>query len=189
MKKFLTMFLILAMVLSLSFTALAVDATYENETWTPNGGNTQDVTVEVTDVTSADEVRYVVVAWESMEFTYNKGSEGTWNTTTHSYDNVVGADWEDDSATITVTSHSNVEVTASATFDGSAISTNFGVTATITGNGSIATADAEQYRTDADNDGKLDAPTTTFTVTVTGAPDENYAEDANVVGTITISIT
>lgn len=66
------------------------------------------------DVISAD------IQWEGLEFTYTAGNVGTWNPADHSYTGSTEGSWSDEKGSITVTNHSNVAVTASFGFAGSA---------------------------------------------------------------------
>ena len=110
MKKIIAIALSLILVLSLSVTAFA--ATIDNDTVTSDAGiakGTYDAVVE------ADEVYSVDVEWAGLtSFVYKDTDEGSWNPGTHEYDNTVPAHWEG-AATVTVTNHSNVEVTVDVT--------------------------------------------------------------------------
>lgn len=124
MKKVFALILAVMMIATMSVTAFAAESPATN-----NGGDTA-ITVKgtYTGGDTASDVISVGIAWDAMEFTYNAGSEGTWNPTTHKYDNVVAAGWSTDTATITVTNHSNVAVTATLKWE-----KNTALTGTITG--------------------------------------------------------
>lgn len=67
----------------------------------------------------------VDIEWDSLVFTYHAGSGSTWDAQTHSYQTTDGG-WTDDTATITVTNHSDTAVLAGFSFAGrSGIHGNF----------------------------------------------------------------
>lgn len=65
---------------------------------------------------AVEDVVSVDVAWESMDFTYTKGSVGTWNPDTHSYTSASDGSWSTSKSGITVKNHSNVGVEAGFAF-------------------------------------------------------------------------
>lgn len=80
------------------------------------------------DPTTADiiapnaEVISVDISWDSMEFTYIAPGKGTWNPETHDYENATEGSWAATSGAdpkITVTNHSNVDVSTSFAFQSS----------------------------------------------------------------------
>lgn len=112
MKKILTGIFALSLVASMSFQTFAV---------TNDGTSGTDITVNGTyqaaeapaDVTSVD------IVWDAMEFTYTAPSKGTWNASTHEYENATEGGWAATGGTdlkITVTNHSNVPVNANFAF-------------------------------------------------------------------------
>ena len=106
MKKIIAIALSLILVLSLSVTAFA--ATIDNDTVTSDAGTAKGTYAAGQD---AADVYSVNVEWAGLtSFVYKDTVEGTWNPGTHEYDNTVPAHWEGE-ATVTVTNHSNVEVT------------------------------------------------------------------------------
>ena len=107
MKKIFALILAVMMIATMSVTAFAA------ETVTTDGDKV-DITVNgtYTPSTGAGEKISVLVEWDAMTFTYTEGSAGTWNPETHSYDGTTNGGWSTDTATITVTNHSNVAVTA-----------------------------------------------------------------------------
>lgn len=71
-----------------------------------------------TDYLEAQKVISADVAWESMKFTYAKEQQGTWNPEKHSYEGAVKeAGWIKNNAKITLTNHSNTELTADFSFE------------------------------------------------------------------------
>ena len=112
MKKILTGIFALSLVASMSFQTFAV---------TNDGTSGTDITVNGTyqaaeapaDVTSVD------IVWDAMDFTYTAPSKGTWNASTHEYENATEGGWAGTGGTdpkITVTNHSNVPVNANFAF-------------------------------------------------------------------------
>ncbi len=169
MKKLFVLALALVMVLALGttvfaakeITAAAGSATSGNVTGTYNAG------------TPGAPVYCVDVTWEGLAFTYHGQTDGTWNPDSHSYGGTIEAGWDDQSATITVTNHSNVDVTATASFN-KAADTDYAMT--FTGNDVTvgnALGGSAQTKTIT---GKMSAGTLT-----TG-------DNAKVLGTITLTI-
>ena len=115
MKKFLASALAFALAISTSVTAFAANAD------TNDGTKGTDITVNGTyqaAETTADVIS-VDIAWDAMDFTYTAPSKGTWNASTHEYENATEGGWAATSGTdpkITVTNHSNVSVDASFDF-------------------------------------------------------------------------
>ena len=112
MKKILTGIFALSLVASMSFQTFAV---------TNDGTSGTDITVNGTyqaaeapaDVTSVD------IVWDAMDFTYTAPSKGSWNASTHEYENATDGCWAATGGTdpkITATNHSNVTVNASFAF-------------------------------------------------------------------------
>ena len=58
------------------------------------------------------EIVSVEVNWGEMKFTYSPAAKGTWNPANHKYENGQEAKWSCSGNDITVTSHSNVPLTA-----------------------------------------------------------------------------
>ncbi len=82
------------------------------------GGNSHEVTATYTPGDSESTVYKVDITWGSLEFTYTDSSKGTWNTDTHKYVDAKEGKWSwvDGANEITVTNHSNAEVTATASY-------------------------------------------------------------------------
>ena len=115
MKKFLASAFAFALAISISVTAFAAN------TDTNDGTKGTDIAVNGTyqaaeapaDVISVD------IVWDAMDFTYTAPSKGTWNASTHEYENATEGGWAATSGTdpkITVTNHSNVPVNANFAF-------------------------------------------------------------------------
>lgn len=187
MKKFISFTLAVMMIATMSVTAFAAETSpMENKT---EGSYSITVNGTYTPAQGGAEKVSVTVAWENMEFTYDAGSEGTWNEKTHSYDNTVAAKWSDEKGTITVTNHSNVAVTATLAWK-----QNESITGTITGTFSgsdvennvltLESADQEKYRIE-NADGTYPAPTKTAQFGISG---DGIEKTENNLGTITVTI-
>lgn len=130
----------------------------------PSATATCDVDILITgketpEAWNDDEAKYkVVVAWQSLTFTYTAGE---WDTTNHTY----GEDgqWDKESADITVTNHSNWGVVYTPSWTNSGAKN--GVTATL--------SVTEATKIAACPEGATDAPNGTVTVTVSGVPTVN----------------
>ncbi len=110
MKKVLAF--LVAFVLSIASSTMIFAAEVDD-------GN-KDVTASYHPGSTSDTIYNVDVTWGSMEFDYTAPAQGTWNPTTHEYDNpgLTGI-WtcDTDANKITVTNHSNAEVEALLTYD------------------------------------------------------------------------
>lgn len=147
-----------------------------------NGAGNSNQDVDVTVDHTFTEVYAVDIEWGSLAFTYST-TYGGWNKTTHEYDNVTG-NWDTASKTITVTNHSNKDVTVKTVYAGTETQVA-GVTVSVTGDSVADTAitlDAgvESSPSTADN--------TTITVGVSGTPENRRADSTVTVGSITITI-
>ena len=110
MKKFVFILLTLALVLVMSTTAFA--ETIENNP----GSQDIDVSAKYVDSVSAPTKYSVDVTWGAMEFTYTVSGTKTWDPETHTYTTSTQPTWTASGNTITVTNHSNTDITASFTF-------------------------------------------------------------------------
>ncbi len=119
MKKLISVIAVLALVLAMSVPAFAAEALSGNSA---SGKGENDYTIGVNGVynagSAAADVISVDIAWESMEFTYNAGSAGTWNPGTHQYENASNGSWAANPKKITLKNHSNVAVNATFAFAG-----------------------------------------------------------------------
>ena len=172
MKKSLTIFLAIALIISLPINAFA--ETYDSR----NGDDYKEQTGEVKiNINSGKTVYYVEVVWESLVFTYNFANSGNWDPEYHTYDGPANVGWDKTSASITVKNHSNAAIEVTASFaDGSIEQTiqdpNKKITATLDQTiQNIETADQVPY-----NNNKDDAPNRTFTVTISGTPNEDTTD-------------
>lgn len=148
-----------------------------------SAAGSDDQNVNVTVDHTFVEVYAVDIEWGSLEFTYSTTYNG-WNKTTHEYDNVTG-NWDTASKTITVTNHSNKDVTVKTVYAPDNQKQVAGVTVSVTGDSVADTAitlDAgvESSPSTADN--------TTITVGVSGTPENRRADSTVTVGAITVTI-
>lgn len=110
MKKLLSLILALAMVMSLSVTALAAETNNGTE-------NTSiDVNAMYSDGVSTPDVISVNVEWGAMSFTYSVSGTKQWDATKHEYTANSNAAWTASGNTVTVTNHSNIAVKAELSF-------------------------------------------------------------------------
>jgi len=117
MKKFLALAFAFALAISASVTAFAAN------TDTNDGTKGTDITVNGTyqAAEAPEDVISVDIVWDAMDFTYTAPSKGTWNASTHEYENANEGGWAATSGTdpkITVTNHSNLDVQAIFAFNG-----------------------------------------------------------------------
>lgn len=172
MKKFVSIFLTLALVLAMSTTAFA--ATIESNP------DSRDIDVNAKYVGGVSvPTRYSVdLTWGAMEFTYTVSGTKTWDPETHTYTTSTQPVWTASGNTITVTNHSNTDITASFAFSA--------LTAynTVTGSFSSATLTLPTAEGKAVNDAVLTGQTS-FTLGGTLASD---ITDFTNVGTVLVTI-
>ena len=113
-----------------------------------------------------------------MEFTYREGSSPTWDPTTHTSKAGGTGGWSHNGNTVTVTNHSNTEVTATLAYASTegfkGISGSLGNKSTMT----LKTAEGTQF---------ANAPTDTAALTLSGALGSNVTRSTQI-GTITVTI-
>ena len=131
------------------------------------------------------EIVSVKVKWGEMKFTYSPVAKGTWNPAKHEYENRQEAKWSCSGNDITVTSHSNVPLTATLKYtsadDFNGITGKFVNTqnAEFTNNTmDIPTAEGTEVG---------NPPTVTAYLILDGVLDKNTDNDS-VSGTVTITI-
>lgn len=174
-KKLLALLLAGAMVMGLSVTAMAAEATNHFANKELQGitlkaqqnvpySDKNDVTVKV-NPNNPGAVYYVIVEWDNLEFTYNFGDAPEWDPLTHQYTSNNATGWgttaESRDRNIKVTNHSNREMNVTASFaENSSIlqKTVNNVTAKLN-NASITLATGEGLAFG-------DASNSTFTVTI-----------------------
>ena len=100
MKKIISLTLALMLILSMSTIAFAAEQS-----------DSHDVTARYEKTENEEAIYNVDIAWGELTFTYSEHTEKTWNPATHTYDEDVTGGWDKTEASVTVTNHSNVEVT------------------------------------------------------------------------------
>ena len=172
MKKFVSIFLTLALFLAMNTTAFA--ATIESSP------DSQDIDVNAKYVGGVSvPTRYSVdLTWGAMEFTYTVSGTKTWDPESHTYTTSTQPVWTASGNTITVTNHSNTDITASFAFSA--------LTAynTVTGSFSSASLTLPTAEGKAVNDAVLTGQTS-FTLGGTLASD---IMDFTNVGTVIVTI-
>ena len=134
MKKFFALALAIVMICALSVTCFAAI------TSDGSGSETETVTATYVGPQTSGEVFGVDVTFGSMAFTYTDDIQGTWNPDEHNYTGAADAAWscETDANKVTVTNHSNVDITVTVAYadnteDGvNTVTGKFGVNATTT---------------------------------------------------------
>ena len=180
MKKKAALVLTLAMVFSLAPLSAYAD------TLTAVGGTaSHNVTATYVDGSSGGaggaggKVYSVDITWGDMAFTY-KAEAGTWNPANHTYTGAEGGVWtvdKDGGNTITVTNHSNTDVTAA--FSYAAAEGFTGISGSFD-NASLALKSA--VGTEVKN-----APSGTAALTLTGALGSDTTANTTI-GTITVTL-
>lgn len=172
MKKFVSIFLTLALFLAMNTTAFA--ATIESSP------DSQDIDVNAKYVGGVSvPTRYSVdLTWGAMEFTYTVSGTKTWDPESHTYTTSTQPVWTASGNTITETNHSNTDITASFAFSA--------LTAynTVTGSFSSASLTLPTAEGKAVNDAVLTGQTS-FTLGGTLASD---ITDFTNVGTVIVTI-
>lgn len=174
MKQIFTLALTFLLVFSLvTVTAFAADATIN----AAGGTATKPVTASYRSGAGGGTVYSVDITWGSMAFTYSEGSGSTWNPATHTYSSGGEGGWSNSGNTVTVTNHSNAQVTANLAYDSEqgyeGISGNFNKSTM-----NLATAVNTPFAS---------APTDTAALTLSGTLASTLT-DPTTVGTITVTI-
>lgn len=111
-RKTVFLLLVLTMVMTLSASTFATII---------GKGETDSTTVTGTYKGQAAEspVYGVDISWAGLDFTYNAAYAGKWNPETHAYEGSTKASWEG-TTTITITNHSNADITATPSYTAAA---------------------------------------------------------------------
>ena len=151
---------------------------------TYNAAGSPSQNVEVTVSHTIAEVYAVDIEWGSLTFTYST-AYSDWDKTTHTYKTENGGWAGETSKTITVTNHSNKDVTVKTVYAPDAEKQIAGVTVNVTGESVAENA----ITLDAGREHSPDtADKTEITVGVSGAPNDKRADKTVIVGSITITI-
>lgn len=184
MKRLTAMLLALVMVFSLSVTAFADEAGTETTAnkATANEASEYKASIDVNGKyisrLDSDKIISVDVKWQDMNFTYYAKRQGTWNPAEHTYDGEKTATWDKTTSDITVTNHSNAEVTATLSYTPSVTSVEGKLSEeTLT----LESAAQEKYMGDNANQ----APSATSTFTISGTMNDESGTD---LGTITVAL-
>ena len=112
MKKTISILLTLVLMLSLSVTAFAANAS------TAPATDSADINATYVAGAAGGVVFSVDIEWSAMNFTYQAAGQPVWDPETHSYSEAIPEKWEG-SGTVTITNHSNtaLDVTPSYAMD------------------------------------------------------------------------
>lgn len=111
MKKFVSLALALVLVLALSVTVFAAGFDAITADGAVTGGNSQNVTINVTPLVSTDKYA-AVITWELNEVTYAEGTR-VWDTDKMEWGETTGAAWSDSAAgTVAVQNKSSKPISA-----------------------------------------------------------------------------
>jgi len=115
MKKFLTITLAIAMILTMG--SISVFAATTNIDEVP-GSDSADVKATYEAGSTASTVYSVDIEWGSLEFTYTAEKQGEWDPATHTYDGLEYAKWSTETGDniIKVSNHSNTSVGVQAKY-------------------------------------------------------------------------
>ena len=142
----------------------------------------EEVYVNYTPGSSASRVVSADISWGSLVFEYKDAVEGTWNPTTHQFDNYVAARWEcvTNANAITVTNHSNTNISVSLTY------TNYSAFSGLTGSFDKSSFTLES----AVGTSRNAAPTQTAYLTLSGTfvPSGTASSNGYAVGAVTVII-
>ena len=176
MKKLFATALALAMVLSLSTTALAAG----NVNGAGVGSQDPiDVTAKYNDDATEPTVYSVDLTWEDMTFTYNESGTRTWDPDTHTYTDTTSAGWDKISATVTATNHSNAQVTVKFDYTPQGAT---GVNASMSKDSFKLAAGVENKPNEAATD------SSNLTIDSRTKPNATVSAAGTVIGTITVTI-
>ena len=145
------------------------------------GNSSQNVNVSVSETLNT--VYAVDIEWGTLTFAYS--TEFDWVQSNHSYTEKAAA-WNQTSNTITVTNHSNQEVTVKTVYAPDNAKQVAGVTVSVTGE---SVADTAHTLTAGVENGYANADSTEITVSIgDSVPTTKRANTTVVVGTITITL-
>lgn len=184
MKRLTAMLLALVMVFSLSVTAFADEAgteTTANKATADKDSEYKasiDVNAKYISRLDSEKIISVDVAWQDMNFIYYASQQGTWDPSEHKYTGETSAKWNKTTSDITVTNHSNAEVTATLSYTQSVTTVTGSLSAS-----ELTLESAAQEKYMGENDDK--APSATSTFTIGGYMESSSSTD---LGTITVAL-
>ena len=173
MRKLFVTILVLLLVMSLSISGFATGSMGQGES------QNIDVTAKYSGEISTPAVYSVDIAWDNMVFTYSESGSMVWNPETHVYQEKLTGTWDKETADITVTNHSNVEVSVEFAYEANA---SYGITTTLTHTEAPVTLPAGAVGDVAG------AAQVTSTLTVSGQPNDAVTAEGVVVGKVTVKI-
>lgn len=148
-------------------------------------GNDSPINVYGKYVANTDRPVYSInISWGNMEFTYTEGSKGTWNPTTHNYDNPIPSGWtcSEGGNIIKVVNHSNTDIDIKLSFN-SDTNLNFAISGTFDySDFTLETAEGTLVN---------EAPSKESEFTLVGSPTEDFNSESSEntqLGTIKIEI-
>lgn len=95
---------------------LCLPAFADQQLTAPDQQATIDVKAQYVDNVKTPTVYSVDISWGAMDFTYTETGTREWNPADHTYSDEATGSWKAEGNTITVTNHSNAEVTADFAF-------------------------------------------------------------------------
>lgn len=154
---------------------------------TPNSETTssKNVLVSYDDSNITKEIISVDFTWDELKFTYTPETKGTWNPSTHQYDNAKTAAWSSETNGITVTNHSNTAI--NAVFSYTPAEGFSGITASFVDLNNTKYENQTVTIATAENTTRDNAPNKTVYILLDGDLADNTI-DNSVSGTVTITI-
>jgi len=172
MKKYISLIVALLMIMSMSVAVFAANDV------TNGGTDTAEVKGNYKG-TPVSTVYSVDISWSGLDFTYNDAYKGEWQPNSHTYINSTEAGWAESNGKITITNHSNTDITATPVYNAS---TNYETASMIFNSDALAVNSADN----GVNGAAGSAVSGTITVTPNGSLPEGTTNA--VIGTITITI-
>lgn len=141
------------------------------------GSKEIEVTAKYASTTATPIVYSVDIDWSNMTFTYTQRNINKWNAANHSYSTASDGAWDNDTATITVTNHSNVAVDVKMKYTALG---NTGVKGVLTNaTAALAAGETGNYH---------GADSFTAKLTISGKPGSTVTSEGVKIGTIKVTI-
>lgn len=173
MKKLIAILLSVLLVMGMSAVTAIAQTSSGADTDISVVGNVNKAPAVATSVS-------VDVVWDSMTFTYNEGNPGQWSAEEHKYVGVTEGYWSNDTATVSVTNHSNTAIDAELSFTAK-IS---GIIGTFTENSGTANDNVLELE-NAEGLSASNAPTASAEFGIDGVA---ISSNNTALGTITVSL-